>query len=135
MEIHESLDRILNSDETVADLFYGELFERRPELRPFFQAVNLRHQAVLLTMALAVIAQHYGQPFPVTTRYLRVLGHRHHARGIPADRYPGFGQVLLENLARFHGPDWTPELARQWSEAIDQATQTMLEGYREPFAI
>jgi hypothetical protein len=41
----------------------------------------------------------------------------------------------MSTLERFHGAEWDEELAGQWREAIDRASETMLEGYRTHFSV
>jgi hemoglobin-like flavoprotein len=135
MNIQESLHSILGQQETFADLFYLVFLDRYPEVRQHFQGVNLKHQAVLLTMALMVIERNYTSSYPSTRQYLRYLGSKHHERGIPADSYPKFQSAFLDTLARFHSKDWNPALARQWNEAIERAAEFMLEGYRVHLSI
>jgi hemoglobin-like flavoprotein len=67
--------------------------------------------------------------------YLRYLGTKHHDRGIPAELFPKFRDALLAALERFHSNDWNAHLARQWHDAIDHATATMLSGYRHHYTV
>ena len=131
MNIHASVEQVLQSREIIGNTFYDVFFRRHPEVRGYFAGVNLARQGVLLTMAIAVIEQYYKRSYPATERYLHYLGTRHEELGIPASAYPGFRDALLETLAQFHGQDWTAELAAEWQAAIDKTTQTMLESYRK----
>jgi len=135
MDIKESVHRILDREECLADLFYVVFLERYPEVRRHFAGVNLKHQAVLLKMALLVIERHYERPYAATGMYLNYLGSKHHQRGIPPELYPNFRDALLAALARFHSADWDDVLATQWRDAIDRATAKILEGYRENFHV
>jgi len=135
MTIHDSLHRILEQNETLADLFYIVFIERYPEVRRHFQGVNLRTQSVLLTIALMVMERHYTGSYPATHMYLKYLGAKHKKWGIPAEHYPKFGDALLATLERFHSTDWGPPLAAEWAAAIDRAVRTMLEGYRPDFRL
>jgi hemoglobin-like flavoprotein len=65
---------------------------------------------------------------------LKVLGYRHAQRKIPVVHYPAFRDCLLETLCRFHGPDWSDDLEREWRVAIEAATAAMLQGYAEAAA-
>lgn len=44
-----------------------------------------------------------------------------------------FRDVLLETLGRSFGPVWNEELAAQWGDALNVATEKMLEGYEKDF--
>jgi len=135
MNLQESLHAILAQSETLADLFYLVFLERYPEVRQHFEGVNLRQQGVLLTMALMVMERHYSDANPATQMYLRYLGSKHHASGIPRHLYPHFREALLAALERFHSKDWGAELAAQWRRAIDRATTAMLDGYQERLSV
>ena len=130
MMIEDSLREILErSGERFADAFYRKLFEDFPDLRDFFEGVDLRQQAAMLTMALQVAVQHHCRPTRSTKDYLQVLGQRHHQRGVTKDNYPGFQDTLLVSLAEFHGKDWTQTLADEWRAAFDDALTVMHQAY------
>jgi hemoglobin-like flavoprotein len=135
MTIQESIHRILGQRETLADLFYQVFLEDYPEVRRHFDSINMREQSTLLTMALLVMERHYVGSYPATANYLRYLGTQHRQRGIPPELFPHFQAALLRALERFHGQDWSAELAAQWEEAIDRCTRAMLEGYQHHFAV
>lgn len=129
MDISQSIHEILSRDDVVADLFYDIFLDRYPEVRKYFVGVDIRQQAVVLTMMLSVIEDYYRHAYPATTRYLRLLGQRHKAREIPRELYPKFSQCLLETLQRFHGKNWNPRLAEQWQDGIAATSRVLLEGY------
>jgi hemoglobin-like flavoprotein len=131
LDIAESIQRIASREEVVTDLFYDIFLDRHPEVRRYFVGVNLNHQAALLRMALLLIEHYYRQPTPAINQYLRILGHRHGERNIPAELYPPFRDCLLETLSRFHGSDWSTALQAQWHAAIEEASSVMLQGYSE----
>jgi len=133
MKIEESVQEILSQKQAVVGLFYDEFLRRYPEVREFFSEVDLKHQAVMLTMALVLLENHYSHSYPATDHYLKVLGHRHYLWNVPPELYPKFRDCLLETLAQFHDNDWDDVLHSQWHAAIDKASQTMLEGYKQPY--
>jgi hemoglobin-like flavoprotein len=130
MDIQQSLARILEGKEPLADLFYMHFFEEYPEVKPFFARVNMKRQAVLLTVALQLSVQYYEHAFPAIAKYLQILGEKHQDWGIPREHYPKFRAAMLATLGRFHGKDWSAGLAQDWKDAIDLASAKMLEGYR-----
>jgi hemoglobin-like flavoprotein len=131
MDITQSLERIFQSQDTFGRAFYEVLLGRRPELRDFFSDVDMDRQAVLLTMALAVVERHHRRPNPTTEKYLRYLGAKHRDRAVPPELYPQWADAMMESLARFHGDDWSDSLAAEWKESIDRAINPMLRGYSE----
>ena len=135
MDIDQSLERILSSQESLGELFYETFLTRYPEVKKYFEGINLERQAVLLTMAAVVIAQYYSNPYPATKKYLRYLGSKHHDRNIPTELYPKWTEAMLATLKEFHGDDWDNHLAEQWTEAIAVAAERMFEGYQEHFNV
>ena len=135
MTLAESLSRVLSASDLLGEAFYHRFFEQVPEAQRFFEGTDMRRQAMLVTMALTVIQQHYDQRYPVTRAYLDYLGSRHSARGIPIYLYPQWRDTMLETLASFHGTDWNEELSNQWRSAIDLTTNEMMAGYSEHYTV
>ncbi len=135
MDIRESLDLILQWKGVLGELFYDRLLNLHPELGKYFEGVDLRRQAVLLTMQLTVIESYYRHRSLAAREYLHILGTKHSDRGVPREAYPKFRDVLLETLHKFHGQDWDEQLASQWKEAIDAASEQMFAGYAERYHV
>jgi len=135
VNIHESVVRVMNSNEVFGESFYRVFFERFPEVQEHFAGLDMKRQALVLTMAVALIEQHYSSPFPATEKYIKYLGTQHHSRAIPRDLYPKWREAMLETLRQFLGQDWSDALASEWTEAIDLCTDTMFERYSERFAV
>lgn len=131
MDIAQSTRLLLNRDDVAADLFYDIFLDRYPEVRQFFVGVDLKQQAIVLTMMLSLIEDFYRNSYPTTARYLRLLGHKHQVLGIPRELYPKFQHCLLETLQRFHGPDWNSRLAEQWRAGLEAVSREMLAGYAQ----
>lgn len=135
MNIHESLEHVLRSKDSFGEAFYSVFFDRFPEVRRHFDGVNLKRQAVLVTMALIIIERYFYQPFTATEQYLQYLGTRHKEWSIERDLYPKWCEAMLASLEQFHGDHWNAALAAQWREAIGRATELMFEGYDERFRL
>jgi len=133
MDISESVESILNHKDQMCKLFYERFLDEHPEARQYFAEVNMTNQATFLTIALAVIQDHYEHQYRATEHYLKVLGTRHRNWGIPRELYGHFRDCLLSTMQFFHEDDWDDELASQWEAAINKATQTMLEGYEHTY--
>lgn len=132
VSLEQSLHEILGrSKDRLGDMFYRDFLEHYPELKPYFDKLDLHVQATMLMNALHVVVAHAGARHAAATEYLKILGHRHHQRQIPLDAFPKFTDSMLASLARFHGPDWSVELARAWRTAFEEAAAEMELGYRE----
>ena len=129
MTITESVHAIMSRSELVVDLFYVKYLDRYPELRDYFEGVEMDQQAVLLTMALTVTQQFYTHRYPAAEQYLFVLGQKHHLRQIPRSLYGEWRDCLLDALQQSLPDDWNGTLEREWTEAINLATEIMHRGY------
>lgn len=133
MTIQDSVAKVLSSIRPFGEDFYEVLFRRCPEMREHFEGVDMKRQALILTMALSVIEQHYSTSYPATGEYMRYLGTKHHSRGIARELYAGWRDSMLESLERFHGAEWSEGLATEWTRAIDLCHRVMFEGYDKRF--
>ncbi len=129
MDIHDSLQFILQAKDQLAGLFYERFLEEYPEVRPFFQNVDFARQRVLLTTTLMVIERNFSEPTPAIEQYLQYLGTRHHGMKIPRESYAKWIKSMVAAMRQFHGQHWSPELEQQWLSAIERARQLMLQGY------
>ena len=135
MNISESIDRILSSSDLLGAAFYEEFFGRHRGVEQYFEGIHMPRQAAVLTMSLVVIERYYSFPYPATVQYLRYLGTQHSDRRIPPHLYPKWRDAMLATLSKFHGDDWDGQLEAEWSDAIDRATEVILEGYEERFHV
>jgi hemoglobin-like flavoprotein len=135
MELAESLSRVLCARQLLGDAFYHRLFAQVPEVQQFFEGIDMQRQAMLVTMALTVIQQHHDHHYPVTQSYLKYLGSRHSARGIPIYFYSQWRDTMLDTLASFHGTEWNERLSDQWKSAIDLTINEMMSGYAEHYTV
>jgi len=130
MTLHESIHQILDSSkDRLGEIFYEVFIERCPEVQAHFEGVNLRVQSTMLMNALQIIASHSTHLRPATSEYLKILGHRHFQRQIPAELYAPFCEAMLVALERFHGDSWDPQLADEWRAALNAGTKMMLVGH------
>lgn len=129
MDIGASLKKVLDSRDLFGTIFYEEFFSRYPEVKKYFDGVDMNRQALVLTMALTVIEHHHNGSYGAVEHYLQHLGTAHHRRGIPLDLYPKWIDTMLHTLERFLGQDWDPELAASWREAFEETYEAMQQGY------
>jgi NAD(P)H-flavin reductase len=104
--------------------FYSHLFLSHPETRALFP-VSMAHQRDRLFAALGdVIAR--VDDLEGLVPILQQLGRDHRKFGTVAAHYPAVGASLLATLEHFDD-EWTPELAKSWSEAYDVVATVMIE--------
>jgi NAD(P)H-flavin reductase len=103
--------------------FYSHLFLSHPETRALFP-VSMAHQRDRLFAALGdVIAR--VDDLEALTPILEQLGRDHRKFGTVAAHYPAVGASLLATLEHFDDA-WTPELAKDWTEAYTLVAEVMI---------
>ncbi len=126
--------------ETVADLFYGRLFEDRPQYRALFPEDLTKQKRKLMAM-LAFITksldwtddQWRDDVAPQEDLFLVVLalGRRHHTLyKIPEDAYRPVELALMWALDQGLGQTFTPELHTAWSKLYRVLATSMKMGAR-----
>ena len=129
MDISESIDAILQTNDIVSGQFYHRFFEECPHLAEFFKGKNMSHQATMLTSAMVLVEMYHRTDAVGLSPYLQLLGKRHDEMGIRPEHFDEWAQSMLGTLKEFHGDDWNDQLASQWQDAIQKAVTTMLDGY------
>ncbi|QDU59887.1 Flavohemoprotein [Planctomycetes bacterium Pan216] len=128
--LHESLrNLLLRTDEELAQQFYKIVIAKHPDIGRFFEGVDMRYQAAILTIGLESVIQYFVSRVEFQKRYLIRMGHKHYKLGIPRELFPKFSAVLIEVVKDFHKDDWTAELEHQWNEALHLGIETMFLGY------
>jgi NAD(P)H-flavin reductase/hemoglobin-like flavoprotein len=104
--------------------FYSHLFLSHPEVRSMFP-VSMAHQRDRLFRALGDVVAMVDD-LPSVVPILQQLGRDHRKFGALAAHYPAVGASLLATLEHFDD-EWTPELAKSWTEAYTVVAQVMVE--------
>jgi len=108
--------------------FYSHLFLSHPETRAMFP-VSMAHQRDRLFSALGDVVARVDD-LDALVPILQALGRDHRKFGTLAAHYPAVGASLLATLEHFDD-DWSPELAKSWSEAYDVVASVMIEAAEE----
>ena len=135
MNIQDSLDKILNTQDVFGEIFYDVFFDQYPEAETYFRGMDMHRQALVLTMSLKLVEEYSLNGYLAIEKYLEYLGNKHSDRGIPKELYPKWRDSMLVALKRFHGDEWTDALGSEWRLAIDGASDVLFRGYdhRSPF--
>jgi NAD(P)H-flavin reductase len=108
--------------------FYSHLFLSHPETRAMFP-VSMAHQRDRLFAALGDVVARVDD-LEALVPILQQLGRDHRKFGTLAAHYPAVGASLLATLEHFDD-EWTPELAKSWSEAYDVVATVMIQAAEE----
>lgn len=109
--------------------FYAILFTRYPQVRELFP-VEMDVQRDRLLRGLLRIVDLVDDPDNLV-RFCARLGRDHRKFGALNGHYPAVGACLLDSLARYAGPAWTPELAAAWTRAYGLVAQVMSQAADE----
>ena len=124
--------------ETVADLFYGHLFQEKPQYRQLFPEDMTRQKRKLMTM-LAFIVQSLDwtedqwredvEPEDDLCLVVLALGRRHHSLyRVPEEAYGPVETALMWTLDQGLGQAFTSELREAWSKLYRVLAITMKMG-------
>ncbi len=103
--------------------FYSHLFLSHPETRAMFP-VSMAHQRDRLFAALGDVVARVDD-LEALVPILQQLGRDHRKFGTLAAHYPAVGASLLATLEHFDD-GWTPELAKDWTEAYTLVAEVMV---------
>jgi NAD(P)H-flavin reductase/hemoglobin-like flavoprotein len=104
--------------------FYSHLFLSHPETRQLFP-VSMAHQRDRLFAALGDVVARVDD-LEALVPILQQLGRDHRKFGTLAAHYPAVGGSLLATLEHFDD-EWSPELAKDWTEAYTLVAEVMIE--------
>jgi len=105
-------------------LFYGQLFEIAPTLKPLFHG-DMTEQGRKLMKTLGVVVNGLANLESVLPT-ASALAKRHVDYGVKAADYSPVGAALLWTLERGLGEQWTPQLAAAWTQAYTILSDFMI---------
>ena len=123
VRLRESFARVAVHGDELPLFFYSDLFIKHPEVRDLFP-VSMSAQRGHLVDALAKIVSQVHRADDLTM-FLEGLGRDHRKFDAVAEHYEAVGDSLLATLEHFSGPDWTPDLAADWTTAYQLISSIM----------
>lgn len=124
--IQESFAKVVPIKDTAAELFYGDLFETAPEVKPYFANSDMKEQGSKLMATLAVVVnglRDLDKIVPVAQK----LAVDHVKYGVKAEDYAKVGASLLRTLEKGLGEAWTPEVKEAWVTAYTTLSGVMVD--------
>lgn len=123
--VQSSFAKVAPISETAAEIFYGKLFEKNPNLKPLFKG-DMKEQGKKLMSMIGTAVGALTKP-DVLIPVVQKLGKDHAGYGVTAEMYDTVGEALLETLATGLGDDFTPETESAWTEVYVLLATTMKE--------
>jgi hemoglobin-like flavoprotein len=95
-------------------LFYDNLFEADPSLKPLFKGDMEQQAAKLVLMINAAVNK--LTDLSTLVPVLQQLGQRHETYGVQPAHYATVGAALLKTLRQGLGGDFTDDVEQAWTE-------------------
>jgi len=134
--VQSSFAKVVPIAETAASLFYQDLFETAPEVKPYFANADMADQGKKLMTTLGVVVRGLGN-LDMVLPAARQLAERHVDYGVKAEDYPKVGSALIRTLEKGLGNDFTPDVRAAWLSAYTALSEVMIDaayGSREASA-
>lgn len=105
-------------------LFYGQLFEMAPEVKPLFRsAAETQGQKLIDTLGVLI---HGLRDFEAMLPDLVDLAGKHVGYGVTAAHYEPMGEALLATLDQMLGEEFTPAVRHAWASIYHIISQAMI---------
>jgi hemoglobin-like flavoprotein len=117
-----SLQRILEREPHLPGRFYDVLFRLHPALAQMF-GDRKRQETMLARMLVAIVDRYEDRPW--VEEQLATLGQRHKRLKLTPETYARFNTALLVTLEEAAGEEWTPDVERMWTAALDDISALM----------
>lgn len=123
--VQESFAKVVPIKDVAAEIFYADLFETAPEVRPYFEGADMSVQGEKLMKTLATVVnglRFIEQIAPVA----KELAFKHVDYGVKAEDYDKVGASLLRTLEKGLGDDFTAEVKEAWVTAYGALSGLMV---------
>jgi nitric oxide dioxygenase len=111
--IQESFAKVVPIKDAAAEIFYADLFETAPQVKPYFANADMKNQGSKLMATLGVVVnglRDLDKIVPVAQE----LAIKHIDYGVKPEDYDAVGASLIRTLEKGLGDDFTPETKEAW---------------------
>lgn len=123
--LRESLTYLQERKELATSVFYENLFEVDPSLRPMFDE-DLTDQSNKALFAFgAIVAQIHD--LDICREMTRELATRHVGYGVLPEHYASVGAAVIRTVEMVMGDAMTEEIEVSWQKAYDAVAAAMIE--------
>jgi len=128
--IETSFEKLAPNANEIAKLFYKELFEKFPSVKPLFKNTRIKQQEKKLVSALSTVVSSLRKPDELE-EILVGLGNKHIKYGAEPEHYEAVIETLLEVMAKIGGHEWSEEIDNTWRQALNSVASTMIGNNRK----
>jgi nitric oxide dioxygenase len=124
--VQSSFAKVVPIKDAAAGIFYDDLFETAPHVKPYFANADMAEQGSKLMATLAVVVnglRDLDKIVPVAQE----LAVRHVGYGVQPEDYNAVGASLLRTLEKGLGEDFTPEVKEAWITAYTTLSGVMID--------
>lgn len=121
--VQESWSKVVPIADMAGQLFYQNLFEADPSLKPLFKGDMQAQAAKLTTMITTAVSK--LDDLDVLVPVLKSLGKRHEAYGVQPAHYRVVGAALLKTLEQGLGDGFTDDTRQAWTTVYGVMTDVM----------
>ena len=122
--IQDSFAKVVPIKETAAELFYEDLFETAPEVKPYFAKTDMKEQGAKLMAMLGVVVNGL-RDLDTIVPAAQELAVRHVDYGVKAEDYDKVGASLLRTLEKGLGEAFTDDVKEAWTAAYGTLSTVM----------
>lgn len=122
--VRKTWDMVIPISDKAAELFYGRLFEIRPEVKPLFTN-DMAAQGVKLIKTITLAVNGLNN-LEILVPVLQELGQKHVGYGVEADHYKAVGEALLWTLGKGLGAEFTKDVEDAWAAVYQVMANTMI---------
>jgi nitric oxide dioxygenase len=124
--VQESFAKVVPIKDAAAEIFYADLFETAPEVKPYFANSDMKDQGSKLMATLGAVVnglRDLDKIVPVAQKL--AIGHVDY--GVKPEDYDKVGASLLRTLEKGLGDAFTPEVKEAWTTAYTTLAGVMKE--------
>lgn len=114
--VQDSFAKVVPIADTAAELFYADLFETAPLVKPMFDDADMAEQGKKLMTTLGVVVNGL-RDLPAIVPVAEKLAVGHVAYGVQPEHYDAVGASLLRTLEKGLGDAFTSDVESAWATA------------------
>ena len=123
--IQNSFAKVVPIKDAAAEIFYGDLFETAPEVKPYFAKTDMSEQGTKLMTTLGIVVnglRDMDKILPVAAG----LAKDHVDYGVKAEDYEKVGASLIRTLEKGLGDDFDAATRDAWVGAYGTLSGAMI---------